>query len=1258
MVEFGPRESLDLSEYRTVGSGHGTLGLITLNNDVFICVVTDCLNRPDYDNMYYGREPNPYPGSSFSTDDVDYGGGYDQGDSAAEHPFAALKKLLSNGFFYYSVDFDLTSRLQHRANDDAKFDIGSLDEGLLWNSYMIEPLLQFRSRLVDHERDALDQSQILTSVIRGFVKTITVPPASAPLRRQVSNLPSSLTVISRLSARRAGTRFNSRGIDDDGNVANFVETETIFWSPAGVCFSYVQIRGSVPIFWESSSSLIPGQQKIQITRPAEATQPAFDKHFEMLELAYGGVHVVNLLTEEKPGEKELSDRFHYHIDRSSLQRHGEKGHESEHDLIRETRYDFHVETRGAEGYEAARMIRRYLEDSADGFAYFLSEIVKEDARLEGAGREQYRHPVVVLQQEGVFRTNCLDCLDRTNLVQSMISQMALESFLSHRGETGSSDFWMRHSSLWADNGDTLSKIYAGTGALKSSFTRHGKMSFAGAIADVRKSATRLYVNNFADKARQNTIDLLLGRLMGQAPVNLFDPINDYVTAELHRQAATYSSTRPVHIWVGTFNLNGKTSGLQEDLSPWLHARSQSMKEHPELIAIGFQEIVELSPQQIMATDPSRRQAWEEAVQRCLNEHAKSQGLDDYVLLRSAQLVGAALLIFVRVSILPHIKNVEGSIKKTGLSGIAGNKGAVAIRLEFASTSICFVTAHLAAGFANYEERNRDYRTISHGLRFQKNRSISDHDTIIWLGDFNYRIGLSDERARRLVAARDLETLYENDQLNLQMVAGLAFKYYSESRITFLPTYKFNLNSDDYDTSEKARIPAWTDRILRKGTNLKQIDYNCAPLRFSDHRPVFATFECMITIVDEKLRAQLSAQIYGKRREELGTDHAVLGHDADSDEDADLLGYDAIEPGLPPASSDRRKWWLDNGLPSRSTLTPPQEGMVPNPKRPSNPWSKSTGEPEWVHPKDIKIPARGQKPQPPPPRRRTLITPAWEGETKRPASVNSATDAGTGSPDLQKHLIPPGPRRRISNTTTLSPSRASSISAASSTSQTLNKKPAPPIPKKPTALTSPNSTSAPSPSTSPLPEQPSTTPPRNEPPFPSPRHQFSASSSTTTSGRAKPLIPSRVPTTSTTDRPTHPLPPSQPSSSRHNSPASSQSPTSTFQPTLPRRTNTSSSLASYTTADSEHRTLSPAPPPSVPSRAKIPATTTIPPPKRTTRYNPSNTSEQDEKGPTLPPRRPQQQQISSSGTGLGLMDSGIEEKERGELGEWEVLKPGR
>lgn len=142
--------------------------------------------------------------------------------------------------------------------------------------------------------------------------------------------------------------------------------------------------------------------------------------------------------------------------------------------------------------------------------------------------------------------------------------------------------------------------------------------------------------------------------------------------------------------------------------------------------MGFQEIVELSPQQIMNSDPSRKQLWEKAVKRTLDNHARKTGGEKYILLRSGQLVGAALCIFVRGSVLQHIKNVEGSVRKTGMSGIAGNKGALAIRFDFANTSICFVTAHLAAGFANYDERNKDYTTIHHGVRFQRNRRIDDH----------------------------------------------------------------------------------------------------------------------------------------------------------------------------------------------------------------------------------------------------------------------------------------------------------------------------------------------------------------------------------------------------------------------------------------------------------------------------------------------------------------------------------------------------
>jgi len=427
---------------------------------------------------------------------------------------------------------------------------------------MIGPLVKFRSRLVAHEREALDSSRILTSAIRGFVLTIKVPASSAPLRTSKIGLPSSLTLISRLSCKRAGTRFNSRGIDDDGNVANFVESETIYWSPtvpgnsvgepslnekpAGLCFSYSQIRGSVPVFWEQTAGLIPGQQKISITRSAEGTQPAFDKHFEELERNYGAVHIVNLLSETKPGEAELTNLFRYGIKHAALNNPGDKN-SRDHQLLRETEFDFHAETKGPNGYEAASMIRHLIENSAEGFAYYLSETI-EDAS-DDAPQNHHGRTVVVLQQEGVFRTNCLDCLDRTNLIQTIISQMAFEAFLGHRGERAASDFWMRHSSLWADNGDALSRIYAGTGALKSSFTRSGKMSLAGAIADARKSATRLYINNFADKGRQNTIDVLLGRLVGQVPVHLFDPINDYVTAELNKRSSEYQSSEIINMYV-------------------------------------------------------------------------------------------------------------------------------------------------------------------------------------------------------------------------------------------------------------------------------------------------------------------------------------------------------------------------------------------------------------------------------------------------------------------------------------------------------------------------------------------------------------------------------------------------------------------------------------------------------------------------------------------------------------------------------------
>ena len=109
-------------------------------------------------------------------------------------------------------------------------------------------------------------------------------------------------------------------------------------------------------------------------------------------------------------------------------------------------------------------------------------------------------------------------------------------------------------------------------------------------------------------------------------------------------------------------------------------------------------------------------------------------------------------------------------------------------------------------------------------------------------------------------------LHEKDQLRCEMKLEHVFTGYYEPPIYFMPTYKFDINTDDYDTSEKFRTPSWTDRILYRPkrskvlndnqTELETIEtihYSCAKnIRFSDHRPVSGLYLVVIKYeCDEK-----------------------------------------------------------------------------------------------------------------------------------------------------------------------------------------------------------------------------------------------------------------------------------------------------------------------------------------------------------------------------------------------------------------------
>ncbi|KAI0034116.1 DNase I-like protein [Vararia minispora EC-137] len=944
VVEFLRKEDVDLNNVTRLTSRivKGCLGLISVGKDMFVAFITSatevgnvrptihnaeiaakihevtffCMTSSAWDFTIAPGDTLPSPTFADNADvmsmrdvrDLEY---QSNGQATAlEHPCAPLTKILSSGTFYYAMatdgaQWDISTRLpvRVRRDQDSPQDSFTFDGRFVWNEYIARSLLDFRDRLDTLEKADFDRCQFLVLAIQGYVGIFTVALPALPTNG--TPVVATIALISRLGYRRAGTRFNTRGVDDDGNTANFVETETLL-STDQHTFSYVQVRGSVPLFWEQQGLQTFGQ-KIQITRP-HASQPAFERHFSQLTDEYGSVYAVNLLG-TKDHEASLTAAYSQHLQRAKS---------VWGDDIGIAHFDFHNVVRVG-GHESLMPNLRRIEgivDNTDHFGFTMCDATSEE---------------IITEQKGVFRTNCLDCLDRTNFVQDIMSRSTLEQYLSlvRREWAHSNSLWTYHRELWAENGDSLSRIYAGTGALNTSFTRTGKRTLGGLLSDATKSVSRAYINNFQDKSKQVAIDMFLGNLSDQRQVAVFDPVHDTVRAALDVRIPEYSSTSTCSIFVGTWNLNGRQPP-SESLLPWLCPRDTDHFLHcsfsPDMIVLGFQEIVPLTAQQIVQTDPEKKRLWENKILETLDQRPNTKA--DYVLLRSQQLVGTALIVLVRNEHLAFIRGVEATTRKTGLRGMSGNKGAVGIRLEFHDTSFCFLTAHLAAGHNNVEERNADYHTISEELHFLRGKSIDSHDNVIWLADTNYRIDLDNETVRELALSDRLDELLAADQLKYAIDIGAVFPGYFEGPILFRPTYRYDVGTDDYDTSEKMRIPAWTDRILYKGSHLDLSVYSRAELRGSDHKPVYAFFRATVRIVDHAKKETLSRLLTESVTstapgEKLEEKLAALTFAVENDE-------------LPLPSSETAAWW--------DTAEHPQ-GVVPiafeDPPLTGNPWDSDS-----------------------------------------------------------------------------------------------------------------------------------------------------------------------------------------------------------------------------------------------------------------------------------------------------------------------------
>ncbi|GFY98581.1 phosphoinositide phosphatase family protein [Actinidia rufa] len=264
--------------------------------------------------------------------------------------------------------------------------------------------------------------------------------------------------------------YLKRGVNEKGRVANDVETEQIVFEdvPEGCPIpisSVVQNRGSIPLFWSQETSRLNLKPDIILSRKDQKYE-ATRLHFENLAKRYGNpIIILNLIKthERKPRESILRAEFANAIEFIN------------NDLLEENRlkflhWDLHKHSRrnvDAGDQSPTRDCNVAIEKNgdSDGATNFEMKLCGGNSMANG------NHSInPSMFQKGVLRTNCIDCLDRTNVAQYAYGLVSLGKQLRTLGVMDTSkidlDDPLADELMWFYErmGDTLAHQYGGSAA--------------------------------------------------------------------------------------------------------------------------------------------------------------------------------------------------------------------------------------------------------------------------------------------------------------------------------------------------------------------------------------------------------------------------------------------------------------------------------------------------------------------------------------------------------------------------------------------------------------------------------------------------------------------------------------------------------------------------------------------------------------------------------------------------------------------------
>ncbi|KAK1416939.1 hypothetical protein QVD17_26058 [Tagetes erecta] len=419
------------------------------------------------------------------------------------------KKLLCSVDLTKDFYFSYSYRLMHSFQKNLSTHESGNETMFVWNEFLTGTI-----------QNQLKNNLWTVQLVYGYFKQVKLSAGEKDFK---------LTLIARRSRHYAGTRYLKRGVNEKGRVANDVETEQIVFEdvPEGCpvqISSVVQNRGSIPLFWSQETSRLNIKPDIILSKK-DHKYDATRLHFENLTKRYGNpIIILNLIKtkEKKPRESLLRVEFAHAIELINKDL-------PEENRLKFLHWDLNKYSRN-KSTNVLALLGKVATYALNLTGFFYCQVVpnsksqelsncSRDDKNNNAENFSFKPPK---HQTGVLRTNCIDCLDRTNVAQFAYGWAALGRQLHTIGyidtpvielDSTLADDLMR---LYEKMGDTLALQYGGSAAHNKIFCqRRGQWKAATQSQEFFRTLQRYYSNAYMDAEKQDAINVFLGHYQPQ-----------------------------------------------------------------------------------------------------------------------------------------------------------------------------------------------------------------------------------------------------------------------------------------------------------------------------------------------------------------------------------------------------------------------------------------------------------------------------------------------------------------------------------------------------------------------------------------------------------------------------------------------------------------------------------------------------------------------------------------------------------------------